>query len=422
MDRPPLATPSGLRHVVGDASGLASITATERDSECRNVRRPTTRLVACVFCSVSQRRRGVRWRPGRRMIAALVVAAMAIAAATPGVATGGASAPPRHPVTRLHHGVIQIQGHARTFSYYVPPALPTPSGLVLAFHGGGGTGARLRGFVGASLERMADRFGFMVAYPNGFEGHWNGCRRAARFAANTRDVDDVGFARALIDRLDADHRLDRLQVFALGFSNGAHLAYRLALEVPGEVRAVAAFAANLPEDSDVDCTLTGRPISVMIVNGTDDRINPYAGGEVIAPGGESLGRVRSAMETARYFARIAGHGEGPVRATVVWPGRRATRGWRRRLGAPRGTRRCGSTPCTGAATRYRVPTPPFQSSWAPASDDSMPWTQPSDSSCGAPAMPDAPSRLGFRRRGTTRTIEPRARGGRLVAASEAHGG
>jgi polyhydroxybutyrate depolymerase len=26
------------------------------------------------------------------------------------------------------------------------------------------------------------------------------------------------------------------------------------------------------------------------------------------------------METARYFARIAGHREGPVRATVVWPG------------------------------------------------------------------------------------------------------
>jgi polyhydroxybutyrate depolymerase len=197
--------------------------------------------------------------------------------------------------------------------------LTTPSPLILAFHGGGGTGARFRSFVGASLERLADRFGFLVAYPDGFESHWNGCRSAARFSANTRSIDDVGFTRALIDRFNVDHRLDRSQVFALGFSNGGHFAYRLALEVPGEVRAVAAFAANLPEERGTDCMPMGQPISVMMVNGTDDRINPYAGGQVIAPDGKSLGWVRPAMETARYFARVAGHGEDPVRATVVGP-------------------------------------------------------------------------------------------------------
>ena len=252
-------------------------------------------------------------------MAALVVAAMTIAAEAPEATVGSAAEASRGSVNQLHQAVVWIQGHPRTFSYYLPPALIPPSALILAFHGGGGTGARIRGFVGGSLERMADRYGFIVAYPDGFGGYWNGCRRAARFAANTRGIDDVAFARALIDRLNADHRLDRLQVFALGFSNGAHLAYRLALEVPEEVRAVAAFAANLPEDSGVDCMPTGLPISVMIVNGTDDGVNPYAGGEVIAPGGESLGRVRSAMETAQYFARLAGHAEGPVRATVISP-------------------------------------------------------------------------------------------------------
>jgi polyhydroxybutyrate depolymerase len=246
-------------------------------------------------------------RPGRQLRAPRLTAVVRVAE-KPGRAAAG-----------LDRGVVQVQGRARTFSYYAPSGLAPPSPVVLAFHGGGGTGARLRGFVGASLERLADRFGFLVAYPDGFEGHWNGCRGAARFAANTRAVDDVAFTRALLDRLAARHRLDRSQVFALGFSNGGHLVYRLALEVPGEVRAVAAFAASLPEERGIDCRPTGRPIPVMLVNGTHDRINPYAGGEVIAPGGESLGRVRSALETARYFARLAGHDETPVRATVVDP-------------------------------------------------------------------------------------------------------
>ena len=40
--------------------------------------------------------------------------------------------------------------------------------------------------------------------------------------------------------------IDPREVFAVGYSNGAQMAYRLALEVPNEIRAVAAISANLP--------------------------------------------------------------------------------------------------------------------------------------------------------------------------------
>jgi polyhydroxybutyrate depolymerase len=205
---------------------------------------------------------------------------------------------------QMRRSSIQLGSLERTFLVYTPPDVAERPGLVLAFHGSGGDGARMRGFVGESLEPLADEHGFLVIYPDGYERNWNDCRARAPFPANRLDIDDVGFVRALIERVRRDHQIDRAMVHALGYSNGGHMAYRLALEIPGEVQAVAAFGANLPVAEELDCNDSGRPVPVLVVNGTADGINPYMGGEVIPPGGESFGRVRPAEESVRYFARL----------------------------------------------------------------------------------------------------------------------
>lgn len=94
------------------------------------------------------------------------------------------------------------------------------------------------------------------------------------------------------------------------------MAYRLALEIPDEVRAVAAIAASLPVEGEIDCRPSGKPVSVMIVNGTADPVNPYEGGEVVAPTGDHLGRVRSARWSAEYFARLARHDPAAIEVTT----------------------------------------------------------------------------------------------------------
>ncbi|WP_238946921.1 alpha/beta hydrolase family esterase [Seongchinamella unica] len=73
---------------------------------------------------------------------------------------------------------------------------------------------------------------FVVAYPDGFDNHWNGCRKSASYTANTRGIDDVGFTRALVARLSADYGVDPGRVHLGGFSNGGNMVYRLALEAP----------------------------------------------------------------------------------------------------------------------------------------------------------------------------------------------
>jgi polyhydroxybutyrate depolymerase len=45
------------------------------------------------------------------------------------------------------------------------------------------------------------------------------------------------------------------------------------------------------------------PISTIIVNGTDDPINPYGGGLVVLDGDSSRGSVLSSIETFEYFKK-----------------------------------------------------------------------------------------------------------------------
>ena len=220
---------------------------------------------------------------------------------------------------RLVEAAIHVDGRQRRFAYYVPARPVTGPPIVLAFHGSGGSGARLRGFMGGELERLADDRGFIAVYPEGFEGFWNGCRASAPSAANRLGIDDVAFVHALVAWLTRELEADSTRVYALGFSGGGHMAYRLALEIPERVPAIAVMAASLPVEDGLDCRPSGRPVSVMIVNGTTDPVNPYEGGEVVAPAGTRLGQVRSTRASARYFARVSGYDAEPATSITLEP-------------------------------------------------------------------------------------------------------
>jgi polyhydroxybutyrate depolymerase len=219
--------------------------------------------------------------------------------------------------TGLHRATLVHEGHERSYLLYVPERLAQKPAVVLVLHGSGGTAERIRGFTDRRFERLADRHGFLVIYPQGFEGNWNGCRRRAPSSANRLEIDDPGFVRALLRRLEETHGAGRVGggVLAFGFSGGGHLAFRLALETPELVDAVVAVGAGLPDPSDSDCKPSGQPVAVSLIDGTDDPINPFDGGEVVLPeslGGALLGRVLSAEASAAIFATTAGHPERPA--------------------------------------------------------------------------------------------------------------
>jgi len=196
-----------------------------------------------------------------------------------GLALACAQAPePSALVPGDHERALAHGGRERSYVLHVPPgASATPRPLLLAFHGGGGNGAGFQRYAG--LDPLADRDGWLVAYPNGthhvFAGRlltWNagGCCAYAQEAA----VDDVGFALAVVEDVARRAAVDRSRIYATGHSNGAMLAYRLGAEAADRVAAIAPVAGAMT----LEPFAPRRPVPVLHIHSVDDPRAPFAGG------------------------------------------------------------------------------------------------------------------------------------------------
>lgn len=247
-----------------------------------------------------------RLRLLRRRRYRLLAAGGALLALAAGVYWLHAPAPPPPALSAaVRSETVRVGGRERRYLLYAPARLAPSPALVVLFHGSGQTGDGMRVASGYEFDRLADEHGFVTAYPDGYEGNWNDCRRAAGYPARRHGIDDAGLFVAIADATRAAYGTDR--VFAVGYSNGGQFAFRLALEHPDRVAGVAVFAAGLPTEANCDCTPSERAVPVMVVNGTADPINPFDGGEVSIFGFGRRGAVRSSRDTAGYFAGLAGH-------------------------------------------------------------------------------------------------------------------
>jgi polyhydroxybutyrate depolymerase len=195
-------------------------------------------------------------------------------------------------------GSIVAGGLQRTFRLYVPAShdRTRPVPLVIALHGGGGTGAGMERLTTGGLNRLAGRDGFVVVYPDGVERHWNDGRGIAQYRSHRDNIDDVGFVNALVDHLVRTQAIDRRRVYAAGISNGGLLAQRLARELAPRITAVGVVAISM-SDKIAQMRPPARPISVLIMPGTDDPLVPWNGGEIASLLGRDHGRVLSVAQT-----------------------------------------------------------------------------------------------------------------------------
>ena len=202
---------------------------------------------------------------------------------------------------------VTVDGISRSFMVYQPPGLRPEAPVLLVFHGSMMDGPNMRHMLGASFERLARAYGAMVVYPTGFEGHFNDGRVTAKYSARALNLDDVGFTRAMVDALVAEHHVDRKRVYAFGYSNGGHMAMRLAAQAPDLVAGIMVSSANVPTPDNMGWTLA--PITaatkpkVVLIEGSKDPINPYQGGRVTIFGFGDRGTVLSAAGSAEWFAK-----------------------------------------------------------------------------------------------------------------------
>lgn len=199
---------------------------------------------------------------------------------------------------RVVDGQIEHGGRRRSYRLLVPEAIDTDQTypLVLALHGGGGDGERMCSLKGGIQELAADER-FFVLCPSGVDRHWNDGREIDRWQAHAERIDDVGFLVSLVEMMVKVRPVDPERVYVTGMSNGGKMSFRLACETQGVFAAGAAVIASLP--TDLRCEPAG-PISIMIMNGTEDPLVPWEGGQVNAFG-QPLGGIHSTPDTVAFW-------------------------------------------------------------------------------------------------------------------------
>ncbi len=216
---------------------------------------------------------------------------------------------------QLVNDSLLIEGHYRAFHYVTPPQSLNRPGLIFVLHGSGGNGRGMMK-IAARMEERANAENTLVVYPDGYKNYWNECRKASPAQVNVENVNEQAFFAGMIEYFRKRYQINPKQIFAVGTSGGGHMAYKLALTMPGTFRAITAIIANLPDTTNLDCVPAGKPVAVLIINGTEDPVNPYNGGVVILGKNMNMGAVRSTDRTLAYWADLARYQGRPIRETV----------------------------------------------------------------------------------------------------------
>ena len=180
-------------------------------------------------------------------------------------APSGATAAPFTPGTSVH--TITVGGVDRGYRLYIPAGLSPAASLVVMLHGWTGSAEQAERQYG--WNELADSAKFVVAYPDGLGESWNsgGCCGQA----SDDGVDDIGFITAAVRDIADNVGIDPARIYAAGISNGGMMAYKLACNT-------AVFAAIGPDAAtQLEACPAPRPMSVLHIHGTDDRLIRYDG-------------------------------------------------------------------------------------------------------------------------------------------------
>ena len=172
-----------------------------------------------------------------------------------------------------NHFTCEYDGIEHEFVMYLPEGgEASQSPLVLMLHGYGQTADSFRMAVG--FEKEANAAGYTVVYVTGAQSSsdataalgWNS-------GIGDSENDDVGFLSALAEYIQTEYGTDKDRTYAVGFSNGAFMTHRLALEASDTFAAVVSVAGMMPK-SIWETKPEALNVSILQVTGEKDDVVP----------------------------------------------------------------------------------------------------------------------------------------------------
>src|SRR6476661_354579 len=164
---------------------------------------------------------------------------------------------------------ISVLAHTPPVVVHVPAGLRAGQRvpLVLGLHG---AGQDARGFEGESnFTQVADEHRFVVAYPQSWRarGFW-------QYPEADNPRSGLRLLRAAIAGAARVACVDRARVLVTGISSGGRMTYAAGCELADRILAIAPVSGGVKR---LPPCRPARPISVLDVHGTSDRIVSYRG-------------------------------------------------------------------------------------------------------------------------------------------------
>lgn len=184
---------------------------------------------------------------------------------------------------------IKVGDTDRHYLLHVPPnydgSKPLP--MIVALHGMGGNSADFE--QRTNLNKMADRDGFIVAYPDSTE--WFNQKNWKTWDTNNgiippgKHADDIQFLRSVIDTTQKELKVDDKRIYMAGVSNGGMMTMHAAAALSDKLAAVAVISGAMSGKENSP----SQPLSVINIHGTNDTVIPIGGIEEVPDSLELLG-------------------------------------------------------------------------------------------------------------------------------------
>jgi polyhydroxybutyrate depolymerase len=183
----------------------------------------------------------------------------------------GAAAEPRQ---------LTVDGQERTFQL-MRPGGQGPHPTIIVLHGGNADADQEIELSG--LARYGPQQGFVAVFPQAKGGYWNffppGKENGQykRFFKRLGGLpNDVAFLKKVVADLIQSGASDPKRIYLAGRSLGGVMALRLACVDAGSFAAIGLLISTMADVAGSECE-PARPMPVLIINGTDDRVLPYRG-------------------------------------------------------------------------------------------------------------------------------------------------
>ena len=170
---------------------------------------------------------------------------------------------------------LQVDGKTRSYLLYVPNNVKDSAPLVISLHGAGGVVTTTSH--DPDFNSIADKDGFIVAYPQGLQTTFPGLggMQAPGWTSTGEENFDTDFLKAVVEDIDSKYALDRKRLYCCGFSNGGMMTYVMANTCSHIFAAFAAISGYPINEFHLHHT-SWRPVPFLHIHGKADDFVKYS--------------------------------------------------------------------------------------------------------------------------------------------------